>query len=125
MSENEYAWLKKVVEDKAYLLHEPTGVIGIAKAFHAPHSSKSSVNGEPVEDWVIEFTDGNTFLAREMSFKRLNENDIKLYEHMTKALAELVRTFAMGAAVLHLTKEILPLLIRNVLRRQMSALVRT
>lgn len=110
-----------------WLLHLPSGVVGKVGKVYAPgeYRGPNPILGE-VTIAVLEFEDGNAFLAARGNFQVLTEMDVDVFRAMTKGINDL----CVGIATLvtpHLrisgsTPESVAAVIRAALQAQVRAL---
>lgn len=123
---------QQFAQDKVgtWLLHVPTGTVGKVAAVYAPGEyghPKPRYGPRPrVQEPVIEFEDGNSFLARPENFRVLSEGDQLTFAAATAGLktlmAEIVEVASRGGAMFGSTPESLRVVLQAVLRNQLRAL---
>jgi hypothetical protein len=78
---DEYDWAKRLVDTHAYVIHLPTRTVGQIKDVYGPSGDRyvSPINNLPVNDPVLAFEDGHTFVAVKGDFLRIGESDAKFF----------------------------------------------
>jgi len=126
-------------QDKAgkFLLHVPSGMMGKVGKVYAPgeyrqpapvpeDATLDDLHAGRVTEAVIEFEDGNSFLARPENFLCLSEGDQLTFVAATAGLksfvVEIVEVTSRSAALLGSTPESLRVVLQAALRNQLRAL---
>lgn len=122
VSEINLAWARRVVADKAWLLHTPTLSIGPAEELFdgVVKVHLSEVNGKPVPSPVLRLATGHALLAEPNSFLELLPREVVFYakavDQMTGWVTGAVRFGAEQAIPADKTVTLLIALLRAQLR---------
>lgn len=129
---DDFDWVRKLVDDHAWIFHIPTLTVGRVKKFYGPDGETyvSTINQEPVLEGeqpapVLELEEGHTFVAHEASvFLRLSEGEVKFYESFRTALGNFLRDAAIYAGKENVAKHTMTTLIASALTEQAAMLRR-
>lgn len=117
------AWARALVDERAWVIHQPTCTVGRVVKLHAAGGTYTSpINQEPVQDPVLELEEGHALVARPGTFIKLSEADANFYSEAQGAIRELLTAMVMVAAGSKIPKTMTQLLLRSALQAQLLKL---
>lgn len=117
------AWARRVVADKAWLLHIRTLVIGPAEElFDGVDRVHTGENGLPVSAPVIKLLTGHALLASPNTFVELVPREVAFYQLVVEKFAEFMKGAVAHAAARGVPAATAVTLLTSLLQAQLRAL---
>lgn len=123
-NETMQGWGRKVAEDKQWLLHTPTLVVGPAAEFFDGEATIfiSEANGEPVPGPVVKLATGHALVANPNAFVELAPREVAFYRLAVEKFSEFMKGAVTHAAQTGIPGQTSVTLLVSLLQAQLRAL---
>lgn len=118
------AWGRRLVEDKRWLLHVPTLVIGVAEELYdgVEKVYESPMNGLPVTAPVLRLATGHALLVDPTAFVELEDREVAFYVMAVERMGEFLLGTAKIAANMSIPEATAMTLLSSLLRAHLVAI---